>query len=110
MTISFLLRSGVGRIRHISVRVLWMQRRVKEKGLIPSRVPSRENTADLGTKRLAKDRMEYLMCLCKVYNIDTSEFVGINAYDKVQEQGNLKASIFFFLECGRFCSKARSFV
>ena len=69
---SFLLRSGVGRI-----------------------VPSRENPADLGTKRLAKDRMEYLMCLCKVYNIDTSEFVGINAYDKVQEQGNLKASIFF---------------
>ena len=35
------------------------------------------------------------MCLCKVYNIDTSEFVGINAYDKVQEQGNLKAGIFF---------------
>ena len=107
MTISFLLRSGVGRIRHISV--LWMQRRVKEKCLIPSRVLSRENTADLGTKRLAKDRMEYLMCLCKVYNIDTWEFVGINAYDKVQEQGNLKASI-FFLECSGFCSKARSFV
>jgi len=55
---------------------LWMQQRVKEKGLIPSRVPSRENPADLGTKRLAKDRMEYLMCLCKVYNMDTSEFVA----------------------------------
>ena len=68
---SFFSRSGVGRIRHISVRVLWMQQRVKEKGLIPSRVPSRENPADLGTKRLAKDRMEYLMCLCKVYNMDT---------------------------------------
>ena len=35
------------------------------------------------------------MCLCKVYNIDTSEFVGINAYDKVQEQDIMKASIFF---------------
>ena len=97
---SFLLRSGVGRIRHISVRVPWMQQRVKEKGLIPSRVPSRENPADLGTKRLAKERMEYLMCLCKVYNIDTSEFVGINAYDKVQEQDNMKASIRLLKEQG----------
>ena len=28
---AFLLRSGVGRIRHISVRVLWMQQKVKEQ-------------------------------------------------------------------------------
>ena len=33
------------------------------------------------------------MCLCKVYNMDTSEFVGMNAYDKIQEQDNMKASI-----------------
>ena len=98
---SFLLRSGVGRIRHVSGHVLWMQQRVKEKGLFPSRVPSRENPADLGTKRLAKERMEYLMCLCKVYNIDTSEFVGINAYDKVQEQDIMKASIPLLKEQGR---------
>ena len=98
---SFLLRSGVRRIRHISGHVLWMQQRVKEKGLFPSRVPSRENPADLGTKRLAKERMEYLICLCKVYNIDTSEFVGINAYDKVQEQDNMKASIPLLKEQGR---------
>ena len=97
---SFLLRSGVGRIRHISVRVPWMQQRVKEKGLIPSRVPSRENPADLGTKCLAKDRMEYLMCLCTVYNIDTSQFLGINAYDKVQEQDNMKASTQLLKEQG----------
>ena len=88
---SSFLRSGVGRIRHISVRVLWMQQRVKEKGLIPSKVPSRENPSDLVAKRLTNDRMEYLMCLCKVYNMDTSEFVGMNAYDKIQEQDNMKA-------------------
>ena len=70
-----------------------MQQRVKEKALTPSTVPSRENLTGLGTKRLAKDRMEYLMCLCKVYNMDTSEYVGMNAYDKLQEQDNMKASI-----------------
>eukprot|EP00435_Cladocopium_sp_Y103_P050419 s572_g15.t1 len=97
---SFLLRSGVGRIRHISVRVLWMQQRVKEKGLIPSRVPSRDNPADLGTKRLSKDRMEYLMCMCKVFNMDTSEYVGMSAYDKIQEQDNMKTSIRLLKEQG----------
>ena len=83
---AFFLRSGVGRIRHISVRVLWMQQRVKEKLLTPSTVPSRENPADLGTKQLAKDRMEYLMYLCKVYNMDNSEYVGMNAYDKFKNK------------------------
>ena len=97
---AFLLRSGVGRIRHISVRVLWVQQRVKEKGLIPSKVPSRENPADLGTKRLAKERMEYLMCWCQVYNMDTSEFVGMSAYDRIQEQDNVRTSIRLLKEQG----------
>ena len=66
---------------------------MKEKGLIPSRVPSRENPADLGTKRLGKERMEYLMCLCKVYNMDTSEYVGMSAYERIQEQDNVRTSI-----------------
>ena len=44
--------------------------------------------------------MEYLMCLCKVYNMDTSEFVGINAYDKIQEEDNMKASIRLLQEQG----------
>ena len=77
-----------------------MQQRVKEKTLTPSTVPSRENPADLGTTRLAKDRMEYLMCLCKVYNMDSSEYVGMNAYDKIQEQDNMKASIRLLKEQG----------
>lgn len=54
---SFLIRSGVERIHYISIRVLWMQQRVKEKALIPSCVRSRENLADLGTKYLVKARM-----------------------------------------------------
>ena len=40
------------------------------------------------------------MCLCKIYNIDTSEFGGINAYDEVQEQDNMKASIRLLKEQG----------
>ena len=38
--------------------------------------------------------------LCKVYSMDTSEFVGINAYDKIQEQDSMKASIRLLKEQG----------
>ena len=51
---SFFLRSGVGQIPHISLRVLWMQQRVKEKALTPSTVPSRQNPADLGDETVCE--------------------------------------------------------
>ena len=56
---AFFLRSGFGRIRHKSVRVLWLQREVKLGMVLPSTVSTRDSTADLGTKRLSKDRMRY---------------------------------------------------
>ena len=36
---AFFFRSGVGRIRHISVRILWLQREVKLGMVTPSTVP-----------------------------------------------------------------------
>ena len=47
---AFFFRSGVGRIRHISVIVLWSQREVKRGMVLPSTVSTRDNTADLGPK------------------------------------------------------------
>jgi hypothetical protein len=80
---AFFFRSGVGRIRHISVRILWMQREVKLGLIAPSTVSTRDNTADLGTKRLNRDRMRYLMNLCKVYDLSQSTYVGQETVDKV---------------------------
>ena len=39
---------------------------------LPSTVSTRDNTADLGTKRLSKGRMRYLMNLCTVYDLSQS--------------------------------------
>ena len=64
---AFFFRSGVGRIRHISVRIPWLQREVKLGLVAPSTVTTRDNTADLGTKRLNRDRMRYFM-KCMVYH------------------------------------------
>ena len=69
-------RSGVGRIRHLSCRVLWVQQLVKTKALETSSIPTKENFADLGTKKLSADRMRYLMHGVGVYDESAGELVG----------------------------------
>ena len=82
---AFFFRSGVGRIRHISVRILWLQREVKLGLVSPSTVTTRDSTADLGTKRLSRDRVRYLMNLCKVYDLSQSAYVGHETVDRVRQ-------------------------
>ena len=90
---AFFFRSGVGRIRHISVRVLWLQREVKLGMVTPSTVSTRDNTADLGTKRLSRERMRYLMNLCKVYDLSQSEYVGKHVLEKVHQSEAMSEGI-----------------
>ena len=82
---AFFFRTGVGRIRHISVRILWLQREVKHGLVCPATVSTRDNTADLGTKRLNRERVRYLMNLCNVYDLSQSAYVGQDAFEKVHQ-------------------------
>ena len=43
-------RQGAGRVRHVEVAVLWVQRWVKDGGVAVRAEPTRTNCADLGTK------------------------------------------------------------
>ena len=81
----------------ISVRVLWLQREVKLGMVVPSTVSTRDNTADLGTKRLSRDRMRYLMNLCKVYDLSQSENVGKDVLEKLHQSEAMSEGEFFFL-------------
>lgn len=54
-------RQGVGKIRHMQVRFLWLQDEVKERRIKLGTEKSEENVADLGTKALEKDKLRYLM-------------------------------------------------
>ncbi len=56
-----LSRSGVGKIRHLSLKVLWLQSHVESKLIVVSPVASAENLADIGTKRLPVHTMKFLM-------------------------------------------------
>ena len=51
-------RRGLGKTRHIDVQDLWMQEKVRNGEVTVLKIPGEMNTADLGTKPLAKDDIE----------------------------------------------------
>lgn len=55
---SVLLRRGVGRIRHLEVKVLWIQDETARGRLLIDKVPGDQNTADIGTKPLGQEAFE----------------------------------------------------
>ena len=85
-----LARQGVGRIRHLSCRILWLQQLVKQRGKIMptvgepelfhvvSGVSGSDNVSDLGTKRLGKTRLSELMHYCGFGYIIGEMFVPFN--------------------------------
>lgn len=53
-------RRGLGRLRHLNVKQLWLQQEVKEKRLVVSRVGSEQNVSDLFTKAFQAPRFRAL--------------------------------------------------
>ena len=51
---SFVSRRGLGKMRHIEIRDLWLQKEVLEGKVLVSKVLGTENPADLMTKLLSK--------------------------------------------------------
>eukprot|EP00973_Karenia_brevis_P077395 10751747-Karenia_brevis.AAC.1 len=49
---SFVCRRGLGRMRHLEIRDLWLQKDVYDGKLVVHKVPGEENPADLMTKIL----------------------------------------------------------
>ena len=49
---SFVNRRGLGKMRHLEIRDLWLQREVSEGKLEVSKIPGEDNPADLMTKIL----------------------------------------------------------
>ena len=71
-----LSRRGVGRLRHLSCRVLWLQNLVVEKMLQVKAVLGTINPADVSTKRLSIARLELLMFLFGLWSNSQNQLVG----------------------------------
>ncbi|CAK0813201.1 unnamed protein product [Prorocentrum cordatum] len=64
-------REGVGKVKHLDVRALWIQQERKVHGLNIKKESGTKNVADLGTKAHTTERFEYLRELAGI--IDWSE-------------------------------------
>ena len=60
-TIGTLHRRGLEKLRHVEVEELWLQQEISKKKLSVTKIKGTENTADIGTKALKKEAVEYLM-------------------------------------------------
>ena len=54
-------REGLGRVRHLSTADLWVQQLIRHDRVKIFKCSTAENPADLFTKGLSRDRIQYLM-------------------------------------------------
>ena len=67
-------RHGVGRLRHLHKKELWLQDQVAAKNVDLGRVPSEDNEADPGTKYLERDRSK--KCVTKMERLFAKAWAG----------------------------------
>ena len=63
---AMMLREGVGKVKHLDIRALWIQQERVENGLRVRKVPGEENPADLGTKAHPVARFEKLRSMVSI--------------------------------------------
>ena len=86
-------RQGVGRIRHLSGKLLWMQSKVMDGSVVIHQVPTLWNSSDVGTKSLPRARLLFLLCGIGMVDGATAEPLGMDEYNNVTEQETNKKEI-----------------
>ena len=84
-----LSRKGVGRLRHLSCRILWMQDLVSEHKLLVKAVLGAINPADICTKRLSASRLQSLSYFLGIWQGSSLEGSAdpANIFRHVQDPG-----------------------
>ena len=89
---SVLERAGVGKVRHLSCRILWAQHLIKQCEVTLLKVSTTYNPADLGTKGLSRQRARRLMGLLHVWDDEAESFVGLEELtDERPKRGDREA-------------------
>jgi hypothetical protein len=81
---SMINRDGVGGVKHLDVRALWLQQEREKNGLKVRKVAGERNPADLGTKAHPQARFDLLKQLCGIADcseIDSATEVGIHSIE-----------------------------
>ena len=87
-------RQGVGRIRHLSGKILWIQSLVLQDEVTVGQIPTAWNYSDVGTKPLARNRLLALLNQLGVTDPITFQSAGQEEYElaavKTQHEQSLK--------------------
>jgi len=75
-------RQGVGKIKHLSAKILWIQNLVQEKAVILSQISTIWNVADAGTKVLSSKRLRLLLHQLGVFLKFGDEVWGRRSFKK----------------------------
>ena len=86
-------RQGVGKIRHLSGKLLWIQAKVMDKELTVGQVPTKWNYSDVGTKSLSRARIFLLMNQLGMVDGETGEPVGQEEFEEATREMATSKSI-----------------
>ena len=76
-------RRGVGKIRHLHVKSLWLQNVIKAGDAFLEKIGTKDNRADLGTKVHSAPEFERLMELNSIYEFKDKEKYLLKSVQKV---------------------------
>ena len=87
-------RQGVGKIRHLSGKILWIQNLVLQSELVVGQIPTEWNCSDIGTKALQKARLLVLLNMMKAMDPESHDMLGQEEFEqaaqKFEGQKNMK--------------------
>ena len=73
---ALLMKTGLGRTRHIDCALLWIQQRVERREFEVKAVGTKWNLSDLSTKRHTVHRLNFLLHLMNIYDYSAATVVG----------------------------------
>lgn len=79
-------KQGIGKIRHLAGKLLWLQDLVLTKEVQVGQVATDLNCSDVGTKCLTQERLLFLMNQVATCDPDTCELIGMDEAEEVQRK------------------------
>ena len=95
-------RQGKGRVKHLQIRTLFLQELHKTGELEVSKVGTKENTADIGTKPLSHSRVNLLLHWLGFQSFTTGQPIGTQELQQYRQQAQLQRAVSRIKAIGKF--------
>lgn len=86
-------KRGVGKIRHLSGKLLWIQNKTNDGSLSVVQVPTLVNVSDIETKPLTGARTRALLSMIGMVESESNRPVGENEYQDMMEKKDASSKV-----------------